>query len=224
MNRRLPGLTALCAGLCWGCVRIPFECVPQVSMAGVDVAQVRARALLFQHERYTLLNSIVFKFHGRAMSTLGYASVDTENGSFTVVALTPIGLRLFELTRRGEELTVEHLVPDLAHYGDLPRAVADDVSRIYLGCVPSSTARVRRLKHAVVFTEQTDEGTLEHTYGGPKIVLVRKTFRDRRGIVWSASYHDYREHKGRVYPQGIYLRHHRHRYQLIVRLKEICEP
>lgn len=224
MSRRLSGLIALSAGLCCGCARIPFEPVPRVPMAGVDVAQVRSRAPLFQHERYTLLNSIVFRFYGRALSALGYASVNTEDGSFTVVALSPVGLRLFELTRRGEELTVKHLLPDLAHHGDLPRMVADDVSRIYLGCVPSPAARARRLKHVIVFTEQTGEGTLEHIYGGPKIVLVRKTFRDRRGIVWSVSYHDYRQHKGRVYPQGIYLRHRRHGYRLIVRLKEICEP
>ena len=46
-------------------------------------------------------------------------------------------------------------------YGDVGKAVSDDIRKIYFGCIPSIEAEVQKKKREVVFTQDFEEGKIE---------------------------------------------------------------
>ena len=49
--------------------------------------------------------------------------IDRTNDTFKVVCLNPMGVKLFDLTGDRNSVTPRDVIPALANYGDLPRAV-----------------------------------------------------------------------------------------------------
>ena len=202
----------------------PFEPVALPALEDQTAAAVYAQVRATLPRRFQTLSSVVFEYRGRSLTALGVTDVDTEARTFTVVALTPAGMKLFEL--QGDESGVDavFVAPELTRHADPVDTIGQDIRSVYFDRLPPRPAQGQRRENTVVFESQTEAGRLEHVLGGAPPVLVEKSLRDRRGLVWQITYHDYRERNGKQHPGGILLRHRRYGYRLILRLQEIIEP
>ena len=205
-----------------GCATIPFEPVNLVPLGDVSAEEVLSRARSALPEQFTVLNSIVFKIHGHSMSALGYTAVDQTQNSFSVLALNPMGIKLFEFSDSDGRVTTNYIMEGVAKQGNVAEAVARDIRRIYFDRVPPATAESQKNEYTFVFTEKKENGTVRYVFGGTDIVLIEKQFYDTTNDkLWSVSYHEYQLHEGRLYPAGMIFRHYKHNYRLIVRLREL---
>jgi hypothetical protein len=212
-----------CLLLCGGCASGPFNPVATVPLTGSDGMALYDAVRASSPVRFTILSSVVFAYRGRSTSVLGCTEVDTAEGTFSVVAMAPTGMKAFEL--RGSESGVEpvFVAPQLTERADPVEAIGADIRRVYLdGLPPRSASRVMK-DDRVVFTCDTEGGRLEYVLGGTPPVLIEKKQTDGDGTVWRVTYHEYVEREGMRFPGGVVLKHHRYGYRLIIRLKEILE-
>ncbi|MFC1890000.1 DUF3261 domain-containing protein [Thermodesulfobacteriota bacterium] len=213
-------LTIFCAG----CAAVLFEPVPLVPLGETSPAQIREHAERSLPERFATLSSIVFKYRMHSTTALGYTEVNCPEDSFSVVALSPTGIKLFELSAKGDQIETHYVMEELLEHGDLPATVAGDIRKIFFHRNPSPSAVSRKDVSTVTFRENREDGCLtEYILGGSNPALIKKRLYENNDLVWTVTYHEYRDHNGRLYPAGIVLKHHQYKYQLIIRLKEIYD-
>ena len=73
----------------------------------------------------------------------------------------------------------------------------------------------------LIFVQPSKAGTLEYVFGGAENLLIEKKFYNQKHLIWSVCYFEYIKKNKMLYPAGIILKHHKHKYQLVVRLMEI---
>jgi hypothetical protein len=203
------------------CTTVPFDRPEMASLGGMSPKTVLEHARQTTPARFSLLNSIVFRKAGRALSALGLTTVDQQRDEIAVQALNPVGMTLFSFRDTGGTIQERHVAGFLDQMGDVATAVSRDVRNIYLRRVPGAGAEVRKNDTSIVFEESAGEGTLRYVFAGDGALLVEKCYLEAGRPVWTIGYYEYRHQDGMAYPGGVVLRHHRHRYRLIVRLKEI---
>ncbi len=169
------------------------------------------------------INTIVFRYKFSSFCALGYTSIDLEQKTFTVVALNPVGIKLFELSGNAQNVTCNFALEEFSRWDAFATGVADDIRRIYFGRTPSDAASLHKTKYRMIFSEQRNTGLMEHVFGGPENLLIEKRFKEENDTIWTVSYYEYRNENGELHPGGAILKHHRHGYQLTVRLLQICK-
>lgn len=205
-----------------GCSNVPFRETELVSLEGVDPQTVREGFALALPVGFRVVNTVTFEFRGRAFAAIGYTHVDAASETFTVVGLHPAaGVKLFEVSGDSETSDSSFALENFAVHGDIARAVGDDTRRMYFDRIPASDATVSTGRDRILFRQQTGDGELEFVFAGGDRALVEKNYYENGRKVWSISYYEYRWEDGKLYPDGIILRHHEHRYRLVVRLREI---
>ena len=212
------GLVVLCSA---GCSSIPFQSISYVPVDAVEPAAVREQFARSLPLKFQLVNTIVFQYGRHAISVIGYTAVDAYQKVFTVAGLNPLGVKLFELSGDANDVERRFAIEKFTSRGDFARAVADDIRRIYFDRIPGPEAEVYKKKYKIIFRQPIAAGIMEYVFAGIDNVLIEKRYYEGGRRVWSVSYYEYRREKGKLYPAGIILTHHEHRYQLVVRLKEI---
>lgn len=223
MARSLVWLALLLLGS--GCATVPFPPVatPAPGEAATAAAWREAAAAALP-ERFAASGSVVFEYRRRGMAAIGITRIDEPARFLSVVAVSPLGMKLFEIEARGGRIERVVLAPGLDARGDPTATIAKDIEHVYFNRIPSPGAAARRCRRGFVFTEPApDGGRLDILLGGTPPVPVEKRFHDRRGLVWKVSYHLYRERDGRQIPDGILYEHRRHGYRLVVRLDELLD-
>jgi len=168
-----------------------------------------------------LVQSIVFRKSFISMSAMGFTHIDQDLGSFAVVGLSPMGVKLFET--KGDQSSIEHAyaLENFTKRGDFIGTLAQDIKAIYFDLLPSRRS---------MFHVGTNEITFRQTKGARKFELVfdRKSgnLKEKRGFngnhrVWRVFYSDPQDVDGKWIPGEILFKHERHRYQLSLILKEI---
>jgi hypothetical protein len=132
-----------------------------------------------------------------------------------------MGVKLFDLTGDRKSVTPQDVIPALANYGDLPRAVGDDIRRIYFDLTPSAGAAYWKGSTSIRFWQPAGPGTLEYVFAGVGRNLVEKNYYENSSIVWRIAYYDYLVQVGKLYPQGTVLTNYQYGYELTVRYKEL---
>ncbi|MBU0896928.1 MAG: hypothetical protein KJ629_05290 [Candidatus Omnitrophica bacterium] len=231
-----------------GCGRASFRQVRYVSTRDVDAKELPERFAKLLPEKFSLIDTIVFKYRGRAFSGIGYTYVDTRNNIFKVACLNPVGVKLFEITACENEVKTNFVLEKFSELGDLSKAVAEDIKRIYFNRIPSKDAQIRKTRNKVIFRHQKDEGILEHVFAGVdktppfKVsggsicarlcpqgyegipmdnLLITKNYYEKERLIWSVSYYQWHNNHGKIYPAGVVFKHHRYKYELVSRLREI---
>lgn len=204
-----------------GCSGIPFREPSPLRMEGIDPAAVIARFRSALPERFRATSSVVVEVAGGSVSALGITEVDRPAGTFTAVALNPMGLKLFELTGSPDGTTSGSVLEALSRHGNAATAIGEDIRRIYFDLVPSPAARSWKRAHSLVFRQPSGGGELEYVFAGEGPDLVEKNFYGDDGIVWQAAYYEYGDRSGKRMPHGIVYRSYRHGYRLIIKMKEI---
>jgi len=214
-----------CLLLCTGCAtRQPFRPVLLTPLAPRSAKDVYEAVRSSLPTRFTLLTSVVFEYRRRSMTALGFTQVDTDAGTFSVVAMSPMGVKLFEL--HGDDSSVEAVLVarELTQKADPIDMIGGDVHTVYFNLLPARSADCRKETNVVVFESEDEDGRVEYVLGGSPPVLVEKRLCDEHGAVWRVTYHEYVEEDGKLYPGGIVMRHCRYGYRLVIRLKQIVEP
>ena len=219
MNRILLVLGCLAIGA--GCATVPFEPVPLEPLGDVTAEQLRRSVAATAPQRFAVLQSAVFEYRGRAMALVCMTEIDVPEGSFSVVGMTPMGVKLFEIRGRDGHLDESFVAPGLDEWDGVAEAIAGDIQRVYFDSLPAAAARAHVWRRQALFRAPKDGGRLEHIVAGKPPVLIRKRLDDRQGTVWDVNYAEYTEHEGELHAGGIVLTHRRYGYRLILRLKEI---
>jgi hypothetical protein len=132
-----------------------------------------------------------------------------------------MGIKLFELSGDKDSVRTNFVLKELMRMGDLPRIVGEDIRRIYFDNIPSEKATVQKDKRRVIFSEPSGAGIIRYVFAGRDLGLIEKKYYEKKRLLWSVFYYEYRQDHGKFYPGGIILRNHRFGYNLVVRLKEV---
>lgn len=204
-----------------GCSAPPFPPAEQVPLGDGDPRAVVERFRASMPEQFQVLSSIVFEFSWNKVSALGVIAVDRSQDTFTAVAMNPMGLKLFELSGAGGQVTRHFVFEAFAARGDASAAIGEDIRRIYFGLIPSADARVKHRGTRIIFRERAGAGVMERVFGGAGGYLIEKRYTENGVLVWRVSYHAYTAAGGKVFPQGMVFEHRRYGYRLIVTVKEV---
>lgn len=172
---------------------------------------------------FTLVSTVVFKYNFFTFSALGITRINEPDKEFDVTAMTPVGVKLLELSSRKGSLTCFFAMPELAARGDISRAVSENIERIYFSRVPPEGTPAGRRGRFIVFSVSSGEGLTEYFFGKEKedTVLLYKRFLSAGKRVWDVSYSGYfRDEQGKVHPRNIVFTHHTYSYRLLLRVKE----
>jgi hypothetical protein len=201
----------------------PFREPALAPVAAVDAERVRREFALALPGAFRIVNSVTFEFKGRAMAAIGYTAIDSSERTFKVVGLHPAaGVTLFEVSGDSGNAETVFAHREFTVYGDLGGVVGEDTRRIYFDRVPSPGASVSKERDRLLFRQDEGEGKeLEYVFAGRDSLLLEKRFYENGGRIWTASYHEYRRERGKLYPERIVLEHHEYRYRLVLRLREI---
>ena len=204
------------------CSRVPFRECSNVPVEHVDASLVtQSFSAALPDESHTI-STILFRYGFSSFPALGYTSIDLEQETFTVVALNPVGIKLFELSGNAQDVTCSFALEEFSKWDGFAAAVSEDIRRIYFDRTPSDAAIPHKTKYRIVFAEQRGSGVMEYVFGGQHNLLIEKRFKENKRTVWTVSYYEYRKEEGELHPGGAILKHRGHRYQLTVRLLEIC--
>ena len=206
---------------CAGCGSIPFQQEQSVNMTLVDPSSVREDFSESLPSEFQLVSSIVFKYRFRSMSAIGLIDADIAEDRFTVACINQMGVKLFEVAVSGDEFHCNFAIEQFTERGDFPRAVAEDIKRIYFDRVPDPDSEIQKKKHQIIFKQPVEAGRLEYVFAGEDNRLVEKRRFEGRRRIWTVSYYEYFRENGELHPAGIILNHHQHNYRLIARVKEV---
>lgn len=204
-----------------GCRSVPFERVESVDMRDADAAAIRAAFASRSPPRYELLNSVVFEVMGREMSALGWLTVDAPGRQFALVCMTPLGLKVLDISGDRDSTRANFAVPGSDRQGEFAAAIGRDVRDVYIDLVPAGSARATKHRNDIVFEEEVGDRRIVHVFGGQEgLLLEKRVYRGRR-LSCRIGYYEYKEHAGRAIPMGIVVRNPRRHYRLTVRVKEV---
>ena len=204
-----------------GCSTVPFREPARVPLAPGDARSIVERFQTGIAGSFQLLNTVVFEYNWRTFTGLGYLDINRSEGVFKVVCLNPMGVKLFELSGDSRSVTNHYTIAALTRYGDVTGTVGNDIRRIYFDLVPSANASIWKQKYRIRFRQSSGSGTLEFVFSGPDGDLIEKNYYGDSGILWRASYYEYREQNGKRFPQGIIFLNYQYGYRLTVRQKEL---
>jgi hypothetical protein len=173
---------------------------------------------------FILVSTVVFKYNFLTFSALGVTRINEPGKEFDVTAMTPVGVKLFEMSVRNGSLTSSFAMPELAARGDISRAVSENIERIYFSRVPPEGTQSGRRGRFMVFSVPSGYGVTEYFFGKEKedMVLLHKRFLSAGKRAWDVSYSGYfRDKQGKVHPRNIVFTHHAYSYRLLLRVKEL---
>jgi hypothetical protein len=203
-----------------GCSTVPFQETRLVPLDSEDPWNMVERFHSDIPDSFELLNTVVFEYNGRKFTAIGTVQINRADRAFKVAGMNPMGIKLFELSGGQNSVTTRYSIADFTRYGDIAAAVGNDIRRIYFDLVPGPEARSWKRKYTQIFRQPSGPGFLEYVFAGRDGDLIEKRYYEENGIVWKASYYEYRDQDGKRWPQGIVFIHYPYGYRLIVRQKE----
>ncbi len=205
-----------------GCATIPFQKPDYVPMEREDPAAIVENFTEKLPKKYRLINSIVFeKGYTHRFAAIGITKIDLNTEELAVAAISPLGLKLFEVTADRDGVTKSFAVDQISEMGDFAEAIAKDIKRIYFNLAPHPDAKMTKKKYKVIFESPYKDGTIQHIFAGSEGYLVQKKFYEKGRLSWSVSYYEYVIVDGKLYQGGIIMDNRKHGYRLIIRRKGI---
>jgi hypothetical protein len=204
-----------------GCARAPFRDTALVPQESSDPRVVVERFRSGNPESFQLLNTIVFEYNWFSFGGIGFVEINAADHFYKVACMNHMGVKLFEVSGNRNGVLSQSAIGPLADRGDIARAVGNDIMRIYFDLVPGPHARIWKRRKKLFFQESSGNGRLEYVFAGERGDLIEKNYYDDDGIVWRASYYEYRDQSGKRWPQGIVFINYQYGYRLTVRQKEL---
>lgn len=217
-------LALIFLGCFGGCVSVPFEPVAFTPLGHRDAETLRGEFAARLADSFEVIESAVIDYRGHHFTAISYTKADGQTRTFKAAALSPQGLKLFELEDDAKELRSGIYLPQIdesVDRGKIAEALAEDIRRIYLDRIPSPKADVQEAEDRVFFRVPAGDGVLEYVLGGPERAVVEKNFQTQGRVQWRVFYPEYREKNGKLYPQLIHYENTQFHYRVTLRLKEV---
>jgi hypothetical protein len=214
-------LMAILHVLLAACVRVPFQ---ETKLVVLDSKDPRGMVERFQKgipSSFQLLTSVVFEYNSRKFAGIGTVQINSSDGVFKVAGMTPLGVKLFELSGDQHGVTSHYSIANFSRYGDIATAVGNDIRRIYFDLVPGPEASIGKRKYRLIFRQSSGPGSLEFIFAGADGDLIEKNYYEESGLVWRILYYEYRDQEGKRWPQGIVFLNYQYGYRLTIRQKEL---
>jgi hypothetical protein len=210
----------------------PFKQVALHSVVDINPIQIKQDFAKKKPDKLQIVNSVIFDSYWGSFYSLGYFKRDLTRNCFTLVALNPGGVRLFQITDNDGDVKYSCSIEELKKLGAFVTYIAGDIKNIYFDNIPSDNAIIKKKGDKIVFIELLENAKIEYSFGGKNNYLLGKILLRKRNWfwrfilddyyrVWSVGYYGYKANKGKVYPRNIYYENNVLNYRLIIRLKEI---
>jgi hypothetical protein len=207
-----------------GCAHVPSR--PAVIPESVirEEEQIRLSFAENLAGNFTLVSTVVFKYHFFTFTALGVTRINEPDKEFEAAVMTPVGVKLLEIKNKNGSLEGSYAMPDLAAYGDVCRIVSDNIESIYFFRVPPQGTQAGKKGRFMFFSVPSGNGVTEYLFGKEKdnVVLLHKRFINGGKREWEVSYRGYsRDRQDKMHPQYIVFTHHAYSYRLLLKVKEI---
>lgn len=202
-----------------GCARLPVydSCLGMGMDQQVELAQLRGQWMPVD---FRITNSINFEYMTKSISSIGYAQINRQDRSFTVVATNPMGVTLFELKFKNGNLEHEYVLSELSDMGNLAKAVSVDIQSIFFESVSCSNTQLCMLEGNSLY-KSDDKSLFYHEFFDEADRLIKKEAYKNNRLFWTVEYSDYKDFNSAVFPRKIILEHKQYRYKLTLNIKEL---
>lgn len=174
-------------------------------------------------EKADIVSTITFNFRGRSFSALGITELDGENNSFSVAALSPMGMTLFKLKREKGKLISRYIMPkfgpeDMNKTADM---INKDIALVYFNRdVVSKNAPVIDT-HDVTVHALINHQKYRYVFSGAPLKLMQKSMLENNSKIWSVDYYDYHKIGNKEIPFKIFFKNNKYGYSIDIETKEI---
>ena len=206
--------------LAGGCGTVPFQETARAPLSSEKPESLVERFQAHMPVSFQLLNSIVFEYNWRTFAGISYVDINGQDKVFKVVCLNPMGVKLFELSGDQNSVTNHYTIAAFTRFGDVAAVVGNDIRRIYFDLLPTPEARIWKSKYTIRFRQSAGSGHLEYVFAGTAGDLIEKNYYDDSGLLWRASYYEYREQDGKRFPRGVVFLNYQYGYRLTVKHRE----
>jgi hypothetical protein len=211
-------MVVMVGGLVGGCAAEPFERPPLPVLVNPNPSAMRAEFAGRLAERFISDDTVIIQAPFQDdMAVLGVLQVDRAAGTFELMGMNHMGLKLFHLGADAGDAAIRYALPPLMEQKDVLLSMAADTRRMYLDLAPAEGATVKIRETYVRFSQETPEGTLVYEFGGAPVVLLEKRMEGFLGTIWRVRYYDYAEAGSAVYPRGVVMDNDRFGYRIIVK-------
>ena len=216
-----------------GCVtKAPFKQVELHSVNGINPIQIKKDFAKKIPNKLQVLSTVSFEYYWHSFYSLGYFERDLIKNSFTLVALDPAGVRLFQITDNDDNVEYSCSIEELKKLAPFAEYISRDIKNIYFNDIPSNKAIISKEDCKIIFTESMKDDKIEYIFGGINNYLIEKVFLKKRSWFWrifmgnyyresSVGYYGYKTSNGKLYPENILYKNIDLNYQLTIRLKDI---
>lgn len=155
------------------------------------------------------------------MTILGYAAADSSTGDYRLVCLSPLGMKMFEISRIGGRESVSIPTPELFDKADFLNSVRRDASRL-VGLDLPRQFRVAHWDSSRLTIEDTSAPLTRTRYvlSISNATLLEKSYYEGGHCLADVAYSDYHTVDGVMVPYRVVLRNREHDYRLSLAVKE----
>ena len=211
----------LLLSLLTGCAAEPFTRPTLPLLKNPDPQAVRDSLAHAVPDRFTSDDTVIIQAPFRNdLAVLGVLRVNRPAGTFELVGLNQLGVKLFHLAGDSHGNTIRFAVPPLMEHKDLLMGIAEDIRRMFFDLVPGSGAEVDVGSTTIEFSEKTLQGKIVYEVGGDPAVLLDKHLAGFFGAKWRVRYFKYASASGSLYPHGIVMDNSQYHYRIIVKNRD----
>ena len=205
-----------------GCAKQPFAPEPLPVLRNPNPPVMRESFARVLPNRFTSDDTVIIQapFHDD-LAALGVLQVDRSAGTFELVALNHLGIKLFDLRGDHSGVSVVFALPPLMKHKGILLAIGRDIQRMYLDLIPDSGAKVVIESKDIRFSEDRPDGTLIYKFGGEHSSLLEKRLDGFFGMIWRVRYYLYGDESGALYPHGVVMDNGRYHYRIIVKNRDV---
>ena len=204
-----------------GCAGEPFVREPLPVEHNPDPMALRDAFARTVSNRFISDDTVIIQLPFRNdLAVLGVLRVDRVAGTFELVGLNHLGVKLFDLNGDRQGTHVRFAIPPLAKQQDVLLAMGDDIRRMYFDLLPGRSAAAQIERTDVKFTQKEPGGRLVYELGGRPGVLLEKKLIGFFGAVWRVRYYRYESQGASLYPRGIVMDNSRFHYRIIVKNRD----
>jgi hypothetical protein len=201
-----------------GCAAEPFVRPPLPVLKNPNPRAMRARLAHALPDRFTSDDTVIIQAPFRDdLAVLGVLRVNRSAGTFELVGLNQLGVKLFHLSGDSHGNHIRFAVPPLMKHKEVLLAIAGDIRRMFFDLVPEKGAGIGVGPTMLRFTQDTSEGTMVYEVGGDPPILLDKHLIDWFGTAWRVRYFQYASTTGSLYPRGIVMDNNWFHYRIIVK-------
>jgi hypothetical protein len=204
-----------------GCAAEPFTRPPLPRLKNPNPGAIRVQLAHSLPDRFTSDDTVIIQipFHND-LAVLGVLRVDRPAGTFELVGLNQLGVKLFHVAGDSHGDMIRYAVPPLMEHKDLLMAIAEDIRRMFLDLVPTSAAETDTDSTTIEYSEETPQGKMVYEVGDSPPILLEKRLTGFFGTKWRVRYYRYHSFSSTLYPRGIVMDNGHYHYRIIVKNRD----